>query len=254
VASTSIRSSGRTRASRRERLTLTLLDVFARLDRGYGAETWHWSPDYVRGAMDVVAGAILVQHTTWTNAERALERLRDAGALEPEALAATPLEQLAELVRVSGTPSVKARRLHAVARTIIEAGGLDALFALQDDELRARLLATHGIGRETADAIMLYAAGRPSFVVDAYTKRLFRRLDLAPDGDDYEAWRAHFERSLPSGEAVRLYQRYHAAIVLHGKAVCRAKPRCAGCPLLSVCPTGADGRRIPGRRPLRRVL
>jgi endonuclease-3 related protein len=205
--------------------------------------------------MDIVAGAILVQHTTWTNAERALERLRDAGALDADTIATMPDERLAELVRVSGTPSVKARRLRALAESIIGAGGLEALFALPLRELRPRLLATHGVGHESADAILLYAAARPTFVIDAYTKRLFRRLGLAPAGEDYETWRAHFEEALPRDDAVSLYRRFHAYIVLHTKALCRPAPRCAVCPLLGACPTGranagqpmamgtADGRR-----------
>lgn len=212
-------------------------DVLTGLDEAYGDERWHWMPQFVRGPIDVVAGAILVQHTTWTNAERALESLRAAGALDAAALATLPLETLAALVRVSGTPSIKARRLRAVAAMIEDAAGLPALLALPLPDLRAKLLATHGIGPETADAIALYAAGHRTFVIDAYTKRLARRVGIGPAGDAYDAWQRFFEDALPHADAA-LFQRYHAAIVLHGKTLCRARPRCASCPLLDLCPHG----------------
>jgi endonuclease-3 related protein len=187
--------------------------------------------------MDVIAGAILVQHTAWQNAERALEQLRAAGALDPKMLGTMPDEELIPLIRVSGTPTVKARRLRAIATTIEDAGSIDALFALPNSELRARLLATHGIGAETADAIMLYAAQRRAFVIDAYTRRLFRRLGISPDGDAYDAWQRYFEGALACAD-VATFQRYHAYIVLHSKAVCRTAPRCSACCLLDRCETG----------------
>jgi endonuclease-3 related protein len=212
--------------------------VLADLERTYGAEHWHWMPDAVSGPQDIVAGAVLVQHTTWTNAERALESLRAAGALDLGVLAGMPEEEIAPLVRVSGTPSVKARRLKALALAVEATGGLASFLALSPGDLRARLLATHGIGPETADAIALYAARHRVFVIDAYTRRLFRRLGIGPrDGDSYEDWRSWFEDTLPDAGAAR-FQRYHAWIVLHGKALCRATPRCAPCPLLARCPAG----------------
>jgi endonuclease-3 related protein len=187
--------------------------------------------------MDVIAGAILVQHTAWRNAERALEQMRDAGALDSRRLATMPDEALVPLIRISGTPTVKARRVRAIAAAIEDAGGIDALFSLPDAELRARLLATHGIGEETADAIMLYAAGRRVFEIDAYTRRMFRRVGVGPDADTYGAWQRFFEDALRDGDA-SLFQRYHAYIVLHGKTLCRAVPRCASCPVRDLCDTG----------------
>lgn len=215
--------------------------VASLLEAAYGAETWHWAPDYVRGPLDIIVGAVLVQHTTWKNAERALEQLRAAGALDAGALLSLPDDGLLALIRVSGTPTVKLRRLRAIARTIGTAGGVDALLALPQPELRARLLATHGVGPETADGIALYAARHRVFVVDAYTTRLFGRLGLTPAaGTDYGAWQRYIEEALPAADAA-LFQRLHAHIVLHGRALCRPRPRCARCPLLAVCPTGAEG-------------
>ena len=218
---------------------LRIAAVVAALEAAYGGQTWHWAPEHVRGPFDVIAGAILVQHTTWVNAERALEQLRVAGALDVSALLSRPDDELLGLIRVSGTPTVKLHRLRAIAQTIADAGGLDALLALPPADLRARLLATHGVGMETADGIALYAAGHPVFVVDAYSTRLLTRLGLTPaEGRSYEAWQRYIEDALPAADAVT-FQRLHAHIVLHGKALCRTRPRCASCPLLQVCPTGA---------------
>lgn len=217
---------------------IRLLGVYRRLEAAYASYTWHWAPGYIRDPLDVVVGAILVQHTTWTNAERALERLREAGALDVCVLASMPQDELAAFVRVSGAPTVKARRLRAIASTIEDAGGLDALFALPLEDLRARLLATHGVGPETADAIALYAACQPAFIIDAYTRRLFSRLGAEPQADSYDAWQRHFEDELAEVRTVELYQRYHAYIVLHGKRLCRAAPLCGDCPLLQMCNEG----------------
>jgi endonuclease-3 related protein len=208
--------------------------VMRLLEDAYGGETWHWMPD-VAGPTDVIAGTILVQHTAWTNAERALDSLRGAGALDAKALASMPEDSVAALVRAAGTPAVKARRLRAIAETIERAGGIGAFLALPPGELRPLLLATHGVGPETADAIALYAAGHRTFVIDAYTRRLFGRLGLGPgSGDAYEAWQRWFEDAL-AGEDAAAFQRYHGCIVLHCKARCRATPKCDGCPLRAEC-------------------
>jgi endonuclease-3 related protein len=224
--------------------TAALPRVFDLLEAAYGAEVWHWMPDVVRGPMDVIAGAVLVQHTTWANAERALDALRAAGVLDAETLATMPEAEIAALVRVSGTPSVKTRRLVALARTVERAGGVGRFAALPREPMRAMLLATHGVGPETADAIALYVAGQRVFMIDAYTMRVFRRLGLGPAGDGYDAWQRYFEDKLRDGDA-SMFQRYHGCIVLHGKALCRVRPRCAACPLLACCP---HGRAAAGER------
>ncbi len=218
-------------------MMVTVDRVFALLDATYGAETWHWSAPHVRGGFDIFAGAVLVQHTTWVNAERALDQLRAAGALDPARLASLDEADIVPLVRLSGTPTVKARRLRAVAQTVVDAGGLEAMLALPAAELRARLLATHGIGPESADAIALYAAGARAFVIDAYTRRLFRRIGTGPVGDGYDAWQRWAEDALPDADAAA-FARHHAHIVLHGKALCRTRPLCGVCPLRSDCATG----------------
>ncbi|HMC68538.1 MAG TPA: hypothetical protein VKJ07_05235, partial [Mycobacteriales bacterium] len=148
--------------------------------------------------------------------------------------------ELASLVRVSGTPTIKARRLRALAATVERNGGLADWLSLPTAILRAELLATHGIGPETADAILLYAAGRRVFEVDTYTKRIFTRIGAGPGATaSYDAWQRYFEDALGRDGDATMYQRYHGYIVLHGKHRCRTVPRCAGCPLLAVCCEGS---------------
>lgn len=219
-----------------------IFEIYQALDAAYRHEVWHWMPDVAPDPMQIVAGAVLVQHTTWVNAERALFALRDAGLLNPATLIATPEDRIAAIIRVGGTPTVKARRLRALCETILQHGGIEAFLAQPAGELRDQLLSTHGVGPETADAIALYAGAHPAFVIDAYTRRIFRRIGHHPDADTYDAWQRWFEGALPCANdaAVDLYRRYHGYIVLHGKAVCRTVPCCGSCPLRDVCAHGRD--------------
>jgi endonuclease-3 related protein len=211
-----------------------LLAVNDSLETMHAWRGWHWWPD--ADPFEVCVGAILVQNTQWTNVERALERLRAADALSPAAMAALPLPALEELVRPSGQYRQKARKLQAFLACVEEHGGLERLLALPADALRAVLLGTWGIGRETADCILLYAAGYPRFIVDAYLIRLYTRLGLGPVGSaSYEAWQRFFESELP--EDRELWARYRALIVLHCKHLClKRRPRCGDCLLAPRCP------------------
>lgn len=206
--------------------------VYRRLLAAYGPQGW-WPAD--DGPFEVMVGAVLTQNTAWSNVERAIANLRAAGALDAEVLARAPRERLARWIRPAGYFNVKARRLQAFCRFYVAAGGLRALDALPTPALRARLLDVHGIGPETADDMLLYAFGRPVFVVDAYTRRLLVRLGLASGDEPYDAIRLGFERAL--GPDVPLYNEYHALVVAHAKAHCRVRPRCAGCPLRRLCPS-----------------
>jgi endonuclease-3 related protein len=205
-----------------------LLRLYDRLARRFGPQGW-WPGD---SAFEVVVGAILTQNAAWTNAERALARLRAAGVLDaPGRLAALPPRRLAALVRPSGTYRVKAARLRAFVDRLRRhhGGDLGRLLALPAPALRRELLAVSGIGPETADAIALYAAGRPVFVIDAYTRRVLVRHRLAPPEANYGGLQALVTAHLPRDPG--LFNEYHALLVRVGKAFCRARPRCAGCPL-----------------------
>jgi endonuclease-3 related protein len=221
----------------------SLQEIYDALDAVYRDDVWHWMPDIAPDPMQIMAGAVLVQHTTWTNAERALGALQSAGLLDPHAILSSATGEIEALVRVSGTPSLKARRLRALCEALVRGGGVGAFLAQPADELRGALLATHGIGPETADAIALYAGGKPLFVIDAYTRRIFRRLGLGPEADGYDTWQRYFEQGLADteqSELVDVYRRYHGHLVLHAKALCRTTPRCGPCPLLARCPGGGE--------------
>lgn len=216
-----------------------LLAVYQALNAMHGWREWHWWPD--ADPFEVIVGAVLVQNTAWANVERALDNLRAAAALDPVEMRRLDESALEALVRPSGQYRQKTRKLREVLALIDEAGGLERLFALPSEVLRRRLLATWGIGEETADCILLYAARRPSFVVDAYTVRLFRRLGLGPEGaPGYAGWKEYFQRSLRASEETGerdLWARYHALVVMHCKHLCRKRaPRCGECVLARLCP------------------
>ena len=215
----------------------SLEDVFERLLARYGPQGW-WPGD--DRPFVVVVGAILTQAAAWKNVEKALGSLERAGALTPEGLLRLPETELARLVYPAGYYNAKARKLKAFAEMLHGRcrGRLEGLFALPLADLRRALLETHGIGPETADDIILYAAGRPVFVVDAYTRRILSRLGLRPAEDTYEAWQSFFMDRLPHD--VPLFKEYHALLVRHGKEACRRAPLCAGCCLLDVCATGRE--------------
>ena len=197
----------------------------------------HWWPGET--PFEVMVGAVLTQNTAWTNVERALQRLTARVPLEAQAILDLPPEELAQALQPSGYFNVKARRLRAFCEVLIAEGGVERLASLETDALRRRLLAISGVGPETADDILLYAFGRPVFVVDAYTRRVFTRLGLLAGDEGYEPIRAAFESVL--GPDPALYNEYHALIVRHGKDLCRTRPRCADCCLLPQCPAAQTG-------------
>ena len=166
----------------------------------------------------------------------AIENLKAAGKLSPGAIRDTGEVELQELVRPSGFFRTKAKKLRALCEFLGERYGdsLEAIAERPDRELRDELLSIYGVGDETADDIMLYAFGRPLFVVDAYTRRIFGRLGLVDPKLKYAALQAMFQDSVPRD--VALYNEYHGLIVMHGKAVCKTRPVCSECPLDSACP------------------
>ena len=213
------------------RRQLSLKTLYRRLFNHYGPQ--HWWP--AESPFEVMVGAVLTQNTAWTNVERAIDNLRRAGLLDPEAMAGLTPDRLAEHIRPSGYFNLKARRLQALCHWLLSESLPQTMDTLQ---LRKRLLEIHGIGPETADDILLYAFERPVFVIDAYTRRLCGRLSLLDGALPYENLRARFEQALP--EDVGLFNEYHALIDHHAKLVCRPKPRCAECILRQACPWNAE--------------
>jgi endonuclease III related protein len=250
--------------------------LFRLLEAAMGPQ--HWWP--AGGAFEVVVGAYLTQNTAWTNVEKALSNLRAAGVLSISGIRTTPLEELEQMVRPAGYFRQKAARLKSFVAHLDEhyEGSLEAMFARPLAELREELLALNGIGPETADSILLYAAGHEVFVVDAYTRRVLERHGLATANDGYEQIRSAAEQALSrlDGAAetellaaaeewrkiesaaqeitmhevsmasamqrsplAQRYNEFHALLVQMGKHYCmKAAPRCEQCPLRSLLPSG----------------
>lgn len=213
----------------------------------------HWWPGDT--PFEVCVGAILTQNTAWTNVEKAIANLKRARALSPRKMFALPVAELAERIRPAGYYNIKAERLRCfVAVLLNEHGGrLKSLFASDTPEVRERLLAIKGIGPETADSMLLYAGDHASFVVDAYTKRIFQRhgwwcgsgsqaTAKAHNRDEYDSLQRLCQGALnqkPVAERLDYWQDYHAQLVVVGKDFCRPKnPDCEHCPLMSLLPAG----------------
>ena len=215
-------------------LDLSFQAIYDALLGWYGPQ--HWWP--AETDFEVIVGAILTQNTAWTNVQRAIKNLRDADALNPSALRSLPLDRVAELVRPSGYFNMKARKLRAMCEYLQSFDDdLPRMFASKPlPALRIELLNVYGVGEETADSILLYAGRLPSFVVDAYTDRVVRRLGALAEGPyRYREIQTLLERSVSEED----YGEFHALFVIHGKDTCTSRgPRCGRCPLARVCSTG----------------
>ena len=209
---------------------------FLALFDAYGPQ--HWWPG--RSRFEVVVGAILAQSTSWANVEAAIANLRKAGLLNPATMKEIPSAKLAALIRPSGYFRQKTNKLKAFVDFLFEEyrGSLSRMFRTPTAALRGQLLAVHGIGPETADSILLYAGQHPVFVIDAYTRRILERHNLATAKDSYEDLRARFEAALPPDP--QLFNEYHALIVHTGKHFCRKSVAlCSACPLKPFLPASA---------------
>jgi endonuclease-3 related protein len=206
-----------------------LMEMYDLLLSSFGPQHW-WPADT---PFEMAVGAILTQNTSWKNVERAVENLKRMNKLTVEGISVLPEMELALLIRPSGYFTVKARRLKNYIGHITAGYGGDFSASLtgDTDRKRAELLSVSGIGPETADSILLYAGGHPTFVVDAYTRRIMARHGFVSEGVGYDELRSLFMDNLPADAA--LFNEYHALFVAVGKTFCRPKgPRCEECPLM----------------------
>lgn len=208
-----------------------LLDIYHRLFSCYGPQHW-WPAD---DPWEVIVGAILTQSAAWINVEKAIANLKAAAALSPAGIRRLPLSELARLIYPSGYYNAKALKLKSLAQLLGDnyGGNLSELFALDLHHLRQELLSLYGVGQETADSIILYAARKPIFVIDAYTRRIILRLGYALPKESYAAFQEIFMDNL--SQDVELFNEYHALFVRHGKERCRREPICRGCCLYPLC-------------------
>ncbi|MHC4556481.1 MAG: endonuclease III domain-containing protein [Planctomycetota bacterium] len=211
----------------------TLTEIYQLLYDAFGPQ--HWWPGET--PFEITTGAILTQNTSWANVEKAITNLKSADCLNPEGLHNLDLSQLAELIRPAGYYNIKAKRLKNFVSWLFDnyEGELTNLESIDTERLRAELLAIKGVGRETADSILLYVFNRAIFVVDAYTARITVRHGLIEPDADYEQLRELFESNLPRD--VRLFNEYHALLVRTGKEFCKPKAKCACCPLVKLLHT-----------------
>ena len=189
-------------------------EIYKTLLREYGHQNW-W-PSKTKTQFEICAGAILTQNTNWGNVEKALDNLIAAKALSAAKIADMDIRTLQKLIRPSGFFRQKAVRLQAFAKIVAASKNF------YKNITREGLLKMRGIGPETADSILLYACGRPYFVVDAYTRRIFSRIGIVDKNMDYEEIRNIFESNIPKD--VELYKEFHALIVQHAKQCCRKTP------------------------------
>jgi endonuclease-3 related protein len=242
--------------------------IFRTLEAAMGPQ--HWWP--AGSAFEVVVGAYLTQNTAWTNVERAMEQLREAGVLSISGIRDTPVEELERLVRPAGYFRQKAARLKLFVAHLdaLYGGSLEAMFERPVEVLREELLGLQGIGPETADSILLYAACGEVFVVDSYTRRIFERHGLAKSDTAYEEIRLTVQKALreklePRGEGLaqvdpdaihtltihepsaasamtrselsQRYNEFHALLVQTAKHYCvKGEPKCENCPLRRMLP------------------
>ena len=200
------------------------------------------SPKSEREKLEVCIGAILTQNTAWSNVEKALSPLNRDKLMRLNRLAGMPLSALASRIRSSGYFRQKARKLRFFSRYVLKKYGTVFRFLSSKPwpQIREELLELYGVGPETADSILLYAGGHPSFVVDAYTRRIVGRWGLLSPrrSQDYDQVRDFFMQNLPCKS--RLFNEYHALLVALGKHYCGGSPLCEGCPVRGDCRYGSS--------------
>ena len=206
------------------------MNIYRRVYKAYGPQRW-WPGGT---SFEVMVGAILTQNTSWRNVEKAIQKLKGKGILNPRGIHRLKKKELAPLIRSSGYYRIKADRLKAFVSFLYEEydGDLKRMKRERLDELREKLLAIRGIGPETADSILLYGLKKSIFVVDAYTKRVLSRHGMISEKASYEEVQKMFMDYLPPDE--KLFNEYHALFVHLGKMVCRKMPECDICPLKGI--------------------
>ncbi len=204
---------------------LRIRSLYSDLYLAFGPQ--HWWP--AESPLEVIVGAVLTQNTAWTNVEKAMTALKHRQLLSLHRLVELRPEELAPVIRSAGFHNTKARRLLSLLEWIDSEGGVSALENTPTTRLRKQLVALPGIGLETADSILLYALGRPVFVIDTYTRRILCRHGLTGGSETYDELQAVFHASLPRRAA--LFNEYHALLVRLAKFCCRASPDCSVCPL-----------------------
>ncbi|MFC1692141.1 endonuclease III domain-containing protein [Candidatus Latescibacterota bacterium] len=214
----------------KESRRLLLMKLYNAMEKKLGPTNW-WPADT---PFEVCVGAILTQNAPWAGVEKSIANLKNLSIFNVDSIAETPVEVIADAVRPSIYYNQKAKRLKLFCKFLRKdfKGKIENMTDLKCADARERLLSLPGIGRETADSMLLYALKIPVFVVDAYTRRIFSRHGLIDPTWDYETLRHFFEEVLESNAV--FYGEFHALICLLGSGICRGKPKCDDCPVLEI--------------------
>ncbi len=209
-----------------------LMKIYDLMSAYFGPRGW-WPGD---SNFEICVGAILTQSVSWKNTAKAISNLKNAGLLDLKAMHCCPQAEIEKCIVPAMYFRTKARKLKAFVSHVMGKynGDLSRMLARDGPELREELLAIYGIGPETADSMILYAAGKRVFVVDAYTRRIFSRLGFYQDNISYTQMQEFFMHRLPP--EVPLYNEFHALIVGIGNRFCSSRrPKCQECPLREFC-------------------
>ncbi len=227
-------------------MKITPKSLYQILFKHFGKLNW-WPTDYdyhkKTGSdprFEVIVGAILTQNAAWLNVEKALENLKSKTLLDIKTISKIDIKLLQKMVKPTGFFNQKAKRVKNLAEYLESnyTGNLDSFFKRNLKEIREELLMLNGIGPETADSILLYAGNQPIFVVDAYTKRICKRLpiDINPTYDEIQNFfQDDLSKKYKKNEILKIYNELHALIVIHAKTYCKSKPNCIKCPLKVYC-------------------
>ena len=231
------------------------MELSKQLLAAYGPQGW-WpvSGRFQPMELEIIVGAVLTQNTNWVNVEKALAGMVARGLTTVETILSAPAEELETAIRPSGFYRQKAQRLKGLLEMVQLAGGLEHFL---EKVTREELLSFMGIGPETADSILLYAAGRPEMVVDAYTKRILGRVGVLAENQTSAQVKQFIGERLEKDLVV--YKEFHALLVKLAKEHCRTVPVCAGCPLRDRCAFARSQQALvsplPGvRLPLGKML
>lgn len=210
---------------------MNILHIYHKLLRYFGRQNW-WSVShsFTPPELEICIGAILTQNTNWKNVEKALVNMEKSNCTSLNSILEIDENDLKKLIKPVGFFNQKAERVKLFVKYASNFGSFEDFLKKTK---RSELLVIKGIGYETADSILLYAANRPYFVVDAYTKRIFSRTGLIKKSWNYETVRSFFESYLPKD--IDIYKEFHALIVELGKNICKKRPLCEICPLKCWC-------------------
>lgn len=216
-----------------------LREAYRLMHKHFGHRNW-WPGD---STFEICVGAILTQNTSWKNVEHAITNLKAAKTLSAKKIYALDRKELAQLIRPAGYFNIKAKRLGNFVDILVKEHGasIKRMMTGSTQIVRDRLLSINGIGPETADSMLLYAGNHHSFVIDAYTKRIFSRHGWCNEKSVYDELQSLCESSLnqkSDSQQLDYWQDYHAQLVGTGNRYCKPRnPRCPECPLKTLLPT-----------------